>query len=339
MCKAYLSAASRLLQGEVGYAVRATLEESNLTLGSLSTALSRVRSIVVEAGHRHPEYEASTAPLRAFDSEPAIADFLTAPLARQLAIQRSHASTPSWSAEQEAALRGVKLLPSNMDSFALTRFETLQLKRKQEESLLRKNESVIVVPNAAALLHKVRSILESAEHVKSATLAIALLICSGRRSSEVLNGKSTFDPVAGQETATRFTGQLKKRGDECSYMIPLLVPYPVFCSALAVLRSRQGGVKLNNRECNAEYAMPIKRELIRCEKGKGPLALPKMKPHDLRSLYMSFVFELYHCSTTFARCAMRCLGHTSLSESHSYSNVRLEGCEPLTNALGVWNSA
>ena len=338
MSTAYLAAASRLLRGEEGFAVRATLEETNRTLSSLHTALSRVRGIVIEAGHRHPDYETSLQALRAFASEPAVAAFLIAPLSKQLSIQRSHASIPTWPPEQEAALREVQLLPSNMTSFCLTKFETHQLKLKQEASLLQKNETLIVVPNAASLLHKVRSLLESADHVSSeATLAIALLIVSGRRSSEILNGKSTFQPVAGQETAARFTGQLKKHEEAAPYVIPLLVPYTTFASALGVLRRRQAGAVLSNRECNAEYAMPIKRELIRCERGRGPLALPKVKAHDLRSLYISYVYHMYHCSTTFARVAMQCLGHVSLLESHSYSNVRLEGCEQLTNALGVWH--
>ena len=121
---------------------------TNLKLSSLSSTMSRVRSIVVEAGHRHPEYEASTVALRAYEGDPAVAEFLTAPLSKQLSSQRSHAATPSWSEEMEVALSQVKLLPSNMDSFTLTRFESLELKKQQEASLIVKNESVITIPNA-----------------------------------------------------------------------------------------------------------------------------------------------------------------------------------------------
>ena len=49
-----------------------------------------------------------------------------------------------------------------------------------------------------------------------------------------------------------------------------------------------------------------------------------MKTHDLRSLYMAYVWQLFQCEHTFPRTAMHCLGHVSLAESLSYANVRLE---------------
>ena len=72
---AHLAAAQKLIDGVPGYEVRAELEQTNLKLSSLSSTMSRVRSVVVEAGHRHPEYEQSCAPCavarerRANDSE------------------------------------------------------------------------------------------------------------------------------------------------------------------------------------------------------------------------------------------------------------------------------
>ena len=103
MSDAHIAAAQKLIAGFPGYEVRAELERKNVKLSSLSSTMSRVRSIVIEAGHRHPEYEASTVALRAYESDPAVAEFLTAPLAKQLSTQRSHHATPSWSDEMEAA--------------------------------------------------------------------------------------------------------------------------------------------------------------------------------------------------------------------------------------------
>lgn len=59
-----------------------------------------------------------------------------------------------------------------------------------------------------------------------------------------------------------------------------------------------------------------------------------LKVHDLRSLYMSFVWQCYSCDQTFARTTMHCLGHVSLAESLSYCNVRAEDCVELANAFG-----
>ena len=329
MSDAHIAAAQKLIAGTPGYEVRAELEKTNVKLSSLSSTMSRVRSIVVEAGHRHPEYEQSCAPLRAFESDPAVAEFLTAPLAKQLSTQRSHHGTPSWSEEMEVALSQVKLLPSNMDSFALTRFESLELKRQQETALLVKNGSVIVVQNAGRVLKRVEEVLQSTAMVKdTAVLAIALLIVSGRRMSEILNGCSTFEPVPGDERSTLFSGQLKKRGEGHSYTIPLLVPYETFARGIEELRRRQGGkVDMTNREVSKEYSMPLKRELQRCERGRSFVRLPRMKTHDLRSLYMAYVWQLFQCEHTYPRTAMHCLGHVSLAESLSYANIRVEGVE------------
>ena len=334
MSDAHIAAAQKLIASFPGYEVRAELEKTNVKLSSLSSTMSRVRSIVVEAGHRHPEYEASTVALRAYESDPAVAEFLTAPLSKQLSTQRSHAATPSWSEEMETALAAVKLLPSNMDTFALTRFESLELKRQQETALLIKNETVIVVQNAGRVLKRIEEMLESAPMMNStAVLAIALLIVSGRRTSEILNGRSTFQPVPGDERSTLFSGQLKKRGEGHSYTIPLLVPYTTFARGIEELRRRQGGkVEMTNREVSKEYSMPIKRELQRCERGRSFVRLPHLKPHDLRSMYMAFVWQCFQCQHSFPRTCMRCLGHVSLAESLSYANVRVEGVDE--NAFG-----
>ena len=335
MSDAHLAAAQKLIAGVPGYEVRAEMEQTNVKLSSLSSTMSRVRSVVVEAGHRHADYEASTAALRAYEKQTAVATFLIAPLSMQLSTQRSHAASPSWPAEVEEALRQVKLLPSNMDSFCLSRFETLQLKKQQEEALISKNEAVITVPNAATVLKRVEEILESAETVGStAVLAVCLLIASGRRTAEILNGRSRFEAVDGAPRAARFEGQAKKRGDACVYTIPLLVPYRTFIRALDALRTLQGGAVFSNRDASREYSQPLRRELLRCEKGRGALRLPHLKVHDLRSLYMSLVWQCYSCDQTFARTAMHCLGHVSLAESLSYSNVRAEDCDELANAYG-----
>ena len=331
MSDAHIAAAQKLIAGVPGYEVRAELEQTNRKLSSLSSTMSRVRSIVVEAGHRHAEYEASTAALRVYERQTAVAVFLIAPLSMQLSTQRSHAASPSWPAEVEEALRQVKLLPSNMDSFSLTRFETLQLKKQQEEALISKNEAVITVPNAATVLKRVEEILESAETVGStAVLAVCLLIASGRRTAEILNGRSRFEAVDGAPRAARFEGQAKKRGDACVYTIPLLVSYRTFANALEVLRTLQGCAVFSNRDASREYSMPLKRELLRCEQGRGALRLPHMKAHDLRSLYMAFVWQCYSCEHSFPRTCMRCLGHLSMAESLSYANIRLQGVDENT---------
>ena len=59
-----------------------------------------------------------------------------------------------------------------------------------------------------------------------------------------------------------------------------------------------------------------------------------IKEHDLRSTYAALVYHVYMCPDTFARTAMKILGHASLKESLSYNNVRIEGADELRLALG-----
>ena len=156
------------------------------------------------------------------------------------------------------------------------------------------------------------------------------MIASGRRTAEILNGRSSFEAVDGEPRAAQFEGQAKKRGDGACVSHPAARADRTFARALDALRTLQGGAVFSNRDASRECSQPLRRELLR----RGALRLPHLKVHDLRSLYMSFVWQCYSCDQTFARTTMHCLGHVSLAESLSYCNVRAEDCVELANAFG-----
>ena len=203
--------AEQLMAGGTATHAIATLRETYKTESSLSSAMSRVRATILDRGQHPPEYDPG--PLRALgNGNPEIQTFLALPLKEQYAIQRAHRTRAAWGAEAEQALSQLKLLPANLDGFSLPREETLSLKRQREENLLAKNDGLLAIPDFAKLIATATAMLETASPTHSfPQLILPLLLVSGRRFAELVNGRSTFAP-APHEHYTIFSGQLKKRG-------------------------------------------------------------------------------------------------------------------------------
>eukprot|EP00966_Prymnesium_polylepis_P134534 3109462-Prymnesium_polylepis.1 len=84
-----------------------------------------------------------------------------------------------------------------MDGFALTKEQSLGLKRKRETAQLAKNECLVVVLDADALLEATRAMLQTASPTDTfGRLILPLLLVTGRRLTEVLSSRSTFAPCA-----------------------------------------------------------------------------------------------------------------------------------------------
>ena len=137
-------------------------------------------------------------------------------------------------------------------------------------------------------------------------------------------------------------------------MIPLLVPYDLFASALAVLRTKQMEDEPRDRRRAKTSVTELSNESIKRRYGHSTnlalaagsvLPLPRYHcykrgqerachDHDLRALYAAYIHLLYNCSESYCRLAMRVLLHTTLQESLSYSHIRLQGGELLDGTLG-----
>lgn len=299
--------------------------------------MSRVRSAVLDSGRRCALYDDTT--LRklssAFgDKASAIDAFLSLPPREQYQIQRAHASRPTWSPAAEAALAALQILPPSLDAFRLGKRDALDLKRKREAAVVAKNETLLVVPHATALLDAALMMLEAATPRHSyARLILPLLLVSGRRLAEITNGRSAFTALLNDqpnEHTCIFDGQLKKKGVAAPYSIPLLVPFRAFANGLRALREKQGGELLSNMQAKNRYQGNLQRDLASTLRFMPPCHI-----HDLRSTYMVAVYELFVSPWTFSRTAMACLGHESMQESLCYQNVRLEGLASLRGSLGA----
>lgn len=320
--------AHRLATGMPGEVAIELLAETHTTLKSLSPAISRVRCSVLERDERCPEYDDRE--LRAF-CDPVIDALLTRPMAEQHSAQRAHRRNPTWSHEKEETLARLRILPSSMDAFRLTKHQIDELKRSQESSLLRKNETLLVVDDAPGLLQTAMAMLEASSPADSdAKLLLPLLLVSGRRSSELTNGCSSFLPLP-DEFSCMFSGQLKKKGSATMYRIPLLVPYDLFNRGLSALRTKQGHAQASNQAASRRYQGNMQRDL---HKGVLRGVPADATNHSLRSIYVAFVFELFVPSSAFPNVAMKVLGHETMVDSMSYANVRLDGLANLRGSYG-----
>ena len=326
--------AQMILAGASGEAALATLRETYHTLATLSSAASRVRTAIfatLDGGDsRCIEYDDSE--LRSL-ADPVVNAFLALPPSEQYHVQRTHASNPTWADDAEAALARLRVLPRACDALKLTQRDAVALKRKREEAILRKNEEMIVVSDAEALLRAAATALERASPKHSfGRLILPLLLVSGRRLTEICNGRSVFTPVPHMHRAL-FEGQLKKKGRAEAYEIPLLVPFALFDRGLRALREKQG-VQIcehSNAKVKSLYQGNVQRLLSRGALRGAPDGI---HIHDLRTAYFAYVWELFASPWSFSRTCCRVLGHETMQESLSYQNVRLEGAGELRGSLG-----
>ena len=206
--------------------------------------------------------------------------------------------------------------------------ELVKLKQQQEASLVKKQEALIHVTHALAWLqHTIQLARRSTPEMSYGRLAVPLLLLSGRRATEILNGMSTFTPTD-RPTTCLFSGQIKKRGAACEYEIPLLCDDATFRFALGVLREKQKHVQLDARACNHNYSRLLSDAI-------GQLYPFCPNVHALRGIYAAFAFHLYVCNTTFNRAAMRMLGHEKLDVSLAYNAILLHD---LGNTAGCYGA-
>lgn len=309
--------AKMLLSGEDGQRVLELLRRDphnpckQRTPAALNTALTRLRAKVFP---KLPPPDLTS--LHPFAHEDGVAHFLTLPLTTMIKVQREHEVDPDWSEEAETALASLCLLPANVTALRMSKRDLVAFKRDRETALLKKQDALLhVEPAGQWLEHAITLARLSTVDMSTERLAIPLLLLSGRRTSEILNGKSTFSATT-RPTVCVFTGALKKRGVDATAEIPLLCDFETFRFALSILREKQGGLQLEPVACNNEYHRRLKDTL--------PSIFPFcVNPHTLRGVYAQMVYHLYSSDVTFNRVAMKVLLHDELDVSLSYNSVEL----------------
>ena len=112
----------QLTHGEDGAAVVDTLR-GHYTPHSLATNICKLKKLAVDAldkdCKRHHAYDDTELRRYAVD-EPDVATFFQSSLWEQYRMKCHHAVRPSWSKAAERALSGLKLLPDNFATLAVT---------------------------------------------------------------------------------------------------------------------------------------------------------------------------------------------------------------------------
>ena len=300
------------------------------TTCSLKTKVSLVKKMYLlqKSNNRHPDYVRT---MRAFknlvnatviDSEckTKVDKFFNASFITQCKMHVRHSKKLICLGHHDLdnKFKKIKLIPNHLKTFKITGDESDHCRRLQMVARIEKNQSVLTI-DGRKLLTWAHTIIKNAKISTSyPKLCCALLMVSGRRFAEIMNGHSKFEKAHGHYYGAIFTGQLKKQTEHPPYTIPLLIDFKSFDNALGVLRRKQGDVSaLNNDEISVRYHSNVKKGLRKL--------LPEVEsPHDLRGIYIKMAYEAFNFpKMTFARVAMLCLGHASLTESLAYNHIDL----------------
>lgn len=203
---------------------------------------------------------------------------------------------------------------SNVAQLRITRNEMIECKRLGIQSTLRKNRFRVRV-NGRQLLDASRRVLEDVGKHRFALLAFAIMLGTGRRTCEVLNGSSRFDLIENEPYALKFYGAAKRRGKRDATMwIPTILRADDLLRAIAELRRRQGHQIISNELASLRYQSLLARELACSDVWKQ---CPKV--HSLRGLYCCMALRLFRWNESDAFVAMSILGHAGLTESLVYT--------------------
>lgn len=326
----------RLVDGEEGRSVLASMRKEYKNPCTLTSKISILRKEFVQTGTTHKDFEkrerrinkrAKHLPNKNKDREFAVL-FEASSLWDKVQKHRSlhwktgHKFKDDLLRQEFEALR---ILPDNLKSLRADEGETGTCNEKAVKTRLRRNKEMINVKNGKALHDKIRLLLQPPKNEEEETISemiLGLCAASGRRTAEIANGRSVFLPMPKQRYGAIFLGQLKKKGKkrETNYTIALLVPFEEFATALERLRERQGDVShLSNKKISIRYQGNLSRTM----KETFSELSSRARAHDLRAMYAQMVFQAFDWEASFNHVTMRMLGHDTLEQSLSYSTVKV----------------
>lgn len=228
--------------------------------------------------------------------------------------------------ETNRIFTNLKLLPDNLKTFSIEKNDMKISKEQKMSSLLKRNETKIEIFNTEDILKNQINIVMNGSSSKIKEI-IALLFVSGRRETEILNGKSIFEQIPNRPFHVKFTGALKRKRDlisasDVSIEIPLLCKAENFIQALQTMRSKQSKdiVNLTNKQVSQRYCSQINTA---CKKMFPMLT----KPHDIRGIYAKIVDVKFKHTSSFPKVCMYCLGHDIIQDSLHYMVFELNDLE------------
>lgn len=324
-----------LIEGASGECIVAYLRERYGTLNSLRTRTGQVRNWY--AGPMDSDGERALARMR----ELAKSDVELERINRCVATYGRRWWEPTGNSELDAYVSEHKylLLPRNVRDVHITVDESREVNAKSRAALLLRHCHAPAIDGSILLQHCIK-VIENPSRYGLYELALALLCASGRRTTEILNGKSSFECVNGCDRACSFSGQLKTKREK-TYAIPLLVRYDTFAAAYArlnELQRRDANPTLDtpsqyrNRQTSQTYQSGL-GQFMHKHRAYGLNGVPRV--HALRGVYAKLVCHLFDCSPlSDAGTVQYCLGHYNLEESLAYGALRVEIPDRMRHTLG-----
>lgn len=225
----------------------------------------------------------------------------------------------------------IRLLPDNVARLKLSEDEGRNCQKMQKNRRISKNAALVHIGDGYAFHRQHSKMLESPQDLSVVRLCLCLAFVSGRRETEILNGRSEFTPVDGTPFHVRFKGQLKKNqsAKDAPLIIPLLVESSVFIAGLKTLRSKQSQDTplLTNKQIAARYTSQLHGAQKRLYPGLN-------KTHDLRGLYVQYVNTMFGHGVALPLLCMLCLGHSDISDSLHYMSYSVAGMEAMRGVCG-----
>lgn len=258
------------------------------------------------------------------------------PLADVLRLLRSTYTTPCSLRTAVSNVRSTYKIKYGEDAPLLPIGEDThrECKRLSRRNALKKNSAMLNI-DGDALLQYARHTLRHTDEADMYAIALALLVVTGRRTSEIMNGKSKFELVRDRKYVAIFHGQLKTKR-QVAYAIPLLASIQRVREGLQALRLKQGQRSKrspkSNRGVSSKYQSGLRQYAL-----KKPIFSKLNKLHDLRGIYATMTYR----SITWGRsqptptmATMRFLGHQDLKDANVYTTYNVKYDRKVD--IGAW---
>ena len=213
------------------------------------------------------------------------------------------------------------LLPQNVRDVHITGDEAQKCDQHKQRRM-RARHLVAPTVDAAAWICEARRTVETHATAGLYDLTLALLLLTGRRTAEILNGRSTLTPEsdAPAEHMMRFGGQLKRRSpDPQPYSIPVLHKAPVVRDALRSLRALQPQdvASRTNAQITSTYQSGLSKHM---KKHSVYGSSDSSKLHLFRSVYVVLVHSHFDCGArTLQGVAHTVCGHSNIMDAMAYT--------------------
>lgn len=218
----------------------------------------------------------------------------------------------------EIALELSKLprrMPKNVFNLSVTTKEIKECKKLATAVRMKANSKRLKV-NGVEILKHCRTVIDTYETRTMYELALSIIFLTGRRTCEIMNGKSVFQEDESSEFIGTFEGQAKKK-NAMEYSIPILYNCKKIKNALFHLRKLQGVIPSKNESVTSKYSSGLRQYML-----SHSIFNSVLKIHNLRKTYACLCLKLFDWGEpSDLYICMHILGHNDITEPIVYNVI------------------